>query len=80
MTDKTDTLDTLHTLPLRCRVRDVAAHYGVAKSTIYRWVGLGILPLPKKMGPNTSLWERDVILSAFANAPSAIIGKKTETS
>jgi prophage regulatory protein len=41
---------------------DVAKRFGVARSTIWRWVHLGILPQPYRLGPSTTRWpEKDIV-------------------
>jgi len=37
--------------------KDVAARYSIARVTVWSWVRKGILPPPKKLGPNTSRWS-----------------------
>jgi prophage regulatory protein len=43
------------------RDEDLAKRFGVARSTIWRWVQLGILPQPYKLGPGTTRWRDDDI-------------------
>ena len=35
----------------------VANRYDIARVTVWSWVRKGILPPPKKLGPNTSRWS-----------------------
>ena len=41
--------------------RDLAARYGVARPTIWRWAATQILPAPIKIGPSTTRWKLDEI-------------------
>jgi predicted DNA-binding transcriptional regulator AlpA len=36
--------------------KDLADSYDVSRQTIWRWVRLGLLDPPVKLGPNTSRW------------------------
>ena len=74
--------DNLNDLPIRCRPAHVAQFFGISIPTVYRWVGKGILPPPKKLAPGTVLWAREQILAAFDNAPDAVVlsGKKPKAS
>ena len=43
------------------KIRDVCQRYGVARSTIYRWIEAGIFPPPIRIGEDTVRWrERDL--------------------
>lgn len=52
------------------RDEDVARRFGVARSTIWRWVGLGILPQPCRLGPATTRWHEKDIAAFEARAAS----------
>jgi predicted DNA-binding transcriptional regulator AlpA len=36
--------------------------------TVWRWVRLGVLPAPQKIGPNTTRWSGAALNRHFANA------------
>ena len=44
-------------------VRFLAEYYGVTPMTIWNWAKEGKLPAPKKIGPNTTRWDFEVIQS-----------------
>jgi len=37
--------------------KDLATHYRVDRTTIWRWVRLGKLPKPTQLGANTTRWR-----------------------
>lgn len=39
------------------RLPVVAALNGISAPTVWRWVKAGLLPAPKKLGPNTTVWS-----------------------
>jgi len=39
------------------RLPVVAALNGISAPTVWRWVKSGRLPAPKKLGPNTTVWN-----------------------
>ncbi len=43
--------------PIWITDRELATHYGVSRMTIWRWAGCGVIPRPRKLGPNTSRWS-----------------------
>lgn len=45
--------------------KEVAAIYGVARATVWRWVGDGTLPAPIKIGGNTTRWHGEAIKAAM---------------
>ena len=47
--------------PARKWVSDkfLADYFGVSRCTIWRWVKIGKLPPPQKLGENTSRWDFD---------------------
>ena len=69
MTDQTDST----VLPPYCRPAHVAKLFGITVPTVYRWIGKGILPTPKKMANGTTLWPREQILAAFDKAPDVVV-------
>lgn len=42
----------------------LADYYEVSRCTIWRWVKLGKLPAPEKIGPNTTRFDFQKILKA----------------
>jgi len=41
--------------------RQLAARYGVHRTTVWRWVRLGTFPAPEKISEGCSRWRDDVI-------------------
>ena len=41
--------------------KQLADRYGVSRATVWNWSKLGVLPRPKKVGPNTTRWDDDEI-------------------
>jgi len=39
----------------------LAERYGVSRSTIWRWVGKGLLPKPQQLSPGCTRWKLDEI-------------------
>jgi len=39
----------------------LSEYYQVSRVTIWRWVKIGRLPAPQKIGANSSRWDFDVI-------------------
>jgi prophage regulatory protein len=40
---------------------EVAKRFGIARSTVWRWHELGVLPPSYKLGPSTTRWhEKDI--------------------
>ena len=52
-------LEQFDSLPDSAYVRlpVVAALNGVSAPTVWRWVKAGRLPMPQKLGPNTTAWN-----------------------
>ena len=50
------------------RDEDVARRFGAARSTIWRWVQLGLFPKPYRLGPSTTRWHEKDIIAFEANA------------
>ena len=43
------------------RVNELAARLGVGVSTVWRWAAEGVIPQPRKIGRNVTVWRwRDV--------------------
>jgi prophage regulatory protein len=43
--------------------RTLAEYYEVSRATIWRWVKIGKLPAPQKIGENCTRWDFEVIQS-----------------
>ncbi len=43
--------------PRYLRDLDLAARYGVSRTTIWRWARSGLLPAPHAIGPSTTRWD-----------------------
>ena len=43
------------------RAREVAAALGIAKSTLYNWIGAGQFPAPIHVGEKCSRWRRSEV-------------------
>jgi predicted DNA-binding transcriptional regulator AlpA len=43
------------------RDSDLAARFGVSRSTIWRWARQGRLPPPHRLGPRTTRWPPEVL-------------------
>ena len=56
------------------RLREVQEIVGLARSTIYRRVGDGTFPAPKKAGPKAIRWESTAILEWMRSCPPANLG------
>jgi prophage regulatory protein len=50
------------------RFECVAKRFGVARSTIWRWVQQGLFPKPYQLGPSTTRWQEKDILAFEARA------------
>lgn len=37
---------------------EVGHWYGISRVSVWRWVRGGLLPQPRKLGPNTTRWSR----------------------
>ena len=46
-----------HNTPAWLSDRDLAQRYAVSRITVWRWARGGVIPKPKKLGPNTSRWS-----------------------
>ncbi len=40
---------------------DLQKRYSKTRVTIYRWVRAGILPRPKRLGPNSVGWDEEAL-------------------
>jgi predicted DNA-binding transcriptional regulator AlpA len=71
-------LRTFDSLPdaAHVRVPVVAALYGVAIMTVYRWSASGRLPAPIKLGPGVTAWN----VGQLRRAREAIAGQAATTS
>ena len=47
------------------RIVDVMKKTGIAKSTIWLWVGEGKFPKPIKLSPRITVWEEEKIIYWF---------------
>lgn len=66
----------MHKFPERLlTVSEVAAIFGWSRSTVFRKVKAGVLPPPRKLGPNTTRWVgseiHEVTTRIVATAPLA---------
>ncbi len=43
--------------------RDLAARYAISRASVWRWVKQGQLPEPVTLGPATTRWSLDAILT-----------------
>lgn len=41
--------------------KDLSRRYSVSRATPWKWAKSGILPKPKRIGPNTTRWDLDEI-------------------
>ena len=48
-------------LPRFASVDELAARYGVNRSSLYKWCKAGQFPRPIKLGPRFSRWRREDI-------------------
>ena len=46
-------------LPKFASVDELAARYGVNRSSLYKWVKAGEYPRPIKLGPRFTRWRRE---------------------
>ena len=56
------------------KIEDVQARFGISHATVYRWIKLGILPRPLKMGRsyNSALrFKESDLLAALAKIEGA---------
>jgi predicted DNA-binding transcriptional regulator AlpA len=51
------------------RLSDMRARYRVSTSTIWRWCHTNDLPVPVKLGANTSVWKLADLLQWEATRP-----------
>lgn len=47
------------------RPSEVALHFGISVSTVWRWVQTGVLPAPSRIGCRFTYWERSLIETAL---------------
>lgn len=52
----------------------LAKRFGVERTTIWRWVKLGLLGAPVKLGPNTTRWKLEDV-EAFEARQAAASGQ-----
>lgn len=48
------------------RVAELAAMLSVSKATCWRWVKLGLLPQPKRLGPGVTAWSMSDVQACLA--------------
>jgi predicted DNA-binding transcriptional regulator AlpA len=48
--------------------RYLSEYYSVSRVSIWRWVKIGKLPAPQKIGENTTRWDFDEITAAETQA------------
>lgn len=51
--------------------KEVAAVIGISRATVWRWVTMGKLPAPKKIGGNTTRWDGAALAAALAGQGTA---------
>ncbi|AGA33766.1 hypothetical protein TVNIR_2106 [Thioalkalivibrio nitratireducens DSM 14787] len=64
MTDHTAVPTTPSTAPTRLRLLrdvDVAARYGIARQSVWRWVRDGIIPPPVRISEKMTRWPADAL-------------------
>jgi len=63
------------TLPDAAHVRlpVVATLYATSPSNVWRWVKQGLIPEPRKLGPQTTVWNVGVLRRALAGAPDGAL-------
>jgi predicted DNA-binding transcriptional regulator AlpA len=49
--------------PKSVRAKQVAALLGVASSTVWVWAKRPDFPRARKLGPQTTIWDRDEVLA-----------------
>lgn len=47
------------------RVKQVAEHLGISKSSVWRWVQESILPEPIRIAGRTTVWRADEVEAAI---------------
>jgi len=60
---------TFDDLPDAAHVRlpVVAALYATSQSNVWRWIKRGLVPPPRKLGPQTTVWNVGELRKALAN-------------
>lgn len=53
------------------RLPVVAALNGISAPTVWRWVKAGLIPAPRKLGPNTTAWNVGDLRRARSTAGAA---------
>jgi len=63
-----DALRTFDALPDAAHVRlpIVASLYATSSSNVWRWVKAGLVPAPRKLGPQTTVWNVGDLRKALA--------------
>lgn len=60
-----------HTKPVLLRIDKVLALTGLGRSTLYRLMGKGYFPPPRKIGKHTIAWRTDEIEDWLNNLPKS---------
>ena len=60
------------------KVKEVCQRYGVARSTIYRWIDAGLFPKPLRIGEDTVRWRERDLAQFEARAEKRSIGRETK--
>lgn len=55
------TLQHTAELPALIRARELAAHYGIHRSTLWQWVQQGRHPKPTKLSSAVVVWRREQV-------------------
>ena len=58
-------------LPQLIRSDDLAAIFGVCRSTIWKWARAGKLPQPIRISDRVVVWRRDEVEQWIADRPAA---------
>jgi predicted DNA-binding transcriptional regulator AlpA len=64
------------TAPERVKAPFLAACLGVSRNTIMKWVGLGLLPEPIRLGPRTHWFETREVRAALDRRAAGTKGRQ----